>query len=390
MRGGHEPAHRPAIIEHVAGSSLNIARWSIEHPYVVIAFYTAMVVLAVIAIGFYMPRRFMPYVQSPMIGIVSMMPGLSAQEMEMYISKPIEERLINIPGVRYIRSTSQEGFSIVLLEFPYGTDIDKKLVEVQALLNVIQADLPMTGANLKPSWVLKIDPLNLPVLSLALTGDHRWDMKRLRELADNEISNRLKAVSPDIFTVQVFGGYRRQIQVIVDRKKLAAYGISTLQLRQVLDAHNVAKPAGVITTDADQAYYALRGGFTNEFFRMENKRQTTILIRYDEKDRLSPEDIELLAITTPDGKQVPLKAVARVEYHETPTLIEHDNFRRVVSVMGYYRKAHYVPPWREGEQVRNRPSMDVAMDVMMRAQMQLNWPPRLRHRSARRHDADDG
>ena len=910
MRGGHEPAHRPAIIEHVAGSSLNIARWSIEHPYVVIAFYTAMVVLAVIAIGFYMPRRFMPYVQSPMIGIVSMMPGLSAQEMEMYISKPIEERLINIPGVRYIRSTSQEGFSIVSLEFPYGTHMDKKLVEVQALLNVIQADLPMTGANLKPSWVLKIDPLNLPVLSLALTGDHRWDMKRLRELADNEISNRLKAVSPDILTVQAFGGYRRQIQVIVDRKKLAAYGISTLQLRQVLDAHNVAKPAGVITTDtdeeivrldtlgrdadtianypltsvngrlvyvkdvakvvdtfyeprsgyhhyyrvgnqakvdeaieisvlqspeassprviravmqevkrlerdypgikfrvaydnsafvgilmrnmfeelgiailltgiavlfflgnwrgtviamtaipvslamallalipmgmtlnsstlvglllsigrlvddaiidihaverhlrmgkdpktatidgitevrlavaastlmlilaltpllfcggivelmfvglvwpiifgllasflvsltltalmaahllkpyndpvvlkerqswfyrhtlepfqklldrtergyarliewmlknrfanlarifstiiigfgfyyfigsemmpladvgqaymtlemepgmsyaatengvrhierimqkypeiqyasieigfeggpgyssgayyngysmgmtngavamltftdkdtrkrdiwtvmdsivaeatatipgirrlqikemgsdvmassaapiqllvygpdlkivsmlaeqvahiartqvpdiyqvatswamtkpayeikvdvrraaelgltpaeiADQAYYALRGGFTNEFFRMENKRQTTILIRYDEKDRLSPEDIELLAITTPDGKQVPLKAVARVEYHETPTLIEHDNFRRVVSVMGYYRKAHYVPPWREGEQVRNRPSMDVAMDVMMRAQMQLNWPP---------------
>lgn len=252
MRGGHEPAHRPAIIEHVAGSSLNIARWSIEHPYVVIAFYTAMVVLAVIAIGFYMPRRFMPYVQSPMIGIVSMMPGLSAQEMEMYISKPIEERLINIPGVRYIRSTSQEGFSIVSLEFPYGTDIDKKLVEVQALLNVIQADLPMTGANLKPSWVLKMDPLNLPVLSLALTGDHRWDMKRLRELADNEISNRLKAVSPDIFTVQVFGGYRRQIQVIVDRKKLAAYGISTLQLRQVLDAHNVAKPAGVITTDTDE------------------------------------------------------------------------------------------------------------------------------------------
>ncbi|MCL6474132.1 MAG: efflux RND transporter permease subunit [Firmicutes bacterium] len=893
-----------------AASGFNISRWSIEHPYVVIAFYTAMVILAVIAIGFYMPRRFMPYVQSPMIGIVSMMPGLSAQEMEMYISKPTEERLINIPGVRYIRSTSQEGFSIVSLEFPYGTDIDKKLVEVQALLNVIQADLPMTGANLKPSWVLKIDPLNLPVLSLALTGDHRWDMKRLRELADNEISNRLKAVSPDIFTVQVFGGYRRQIQVIVDRKKLAAYGISITQLRDVLDAHNVAKPAGALTagtdeeivrldtlgrdadtianypltgvngrvvyvkdvakvvdtfyeprsgyhhyyrvgnqakvdeaieisilqspeassprviravmreverlerdypglkfriaydnsafvgvllsnmfeelglavlltgivvllflgnwrgtliamtaipvslamallalipmgmtlnsstligllisigrlvddaiidvhaverhlrmgkdpktaavdgitevrlavaastlmlilaltpllfcggivelmfvglvwplifgllasflvsltltalmaayllkphddpavqrerqawlyrkilqpfqnlldrteqgygrliewmlknrfanlarifstiiigfgfyyfigsemmpladvgqaymtlemepgasyaatesavrqierimekypeiqhasieigfeggpgytsgayfngysmgmtngavamltfTDkdtrkrdiwtimdgivaeatatipgirrlqikemgsdvmassaapiqllvygpdlkivsmlaeqvahiartqvpdiyqvatswamekptyqiqvdarraaelgltpaeiAEQAYYALRGGFTTEFFRMENKRQTTILIRYDEKDRLSPSDIEQLSITTADGRQVPLKTVARVEYRETPTLIERDNFRRVVSVMGYYRKADYVPPGREGEQVRNRPSMDVAMDVMMRAQMQLNWPP---------------
>ncbi|MGQ9736357.1 MAG: efflux RND transporter permease subunit [Armatimonadota bacterium] len=218
----------------------------------IIAFYTAVVILAVVAIGFYMPRRFMPYVESPMIGIVSMMPGLSAEERETYISKPIEERLINIPGVRYIRSTSQEGFSIVSLEFPYGTNMDKKLVEVQALLNVIQADLPMTGANLKPSWVLKIDPLNLPVLSLSLTGDQRWDMKSLRELADNEISNRLKAVSPDVFTVQPFGGYRRQMQVIVDRKRLAAYGLSILHIRDALDRNNVAKPAGVLTSGGDE------------------------------------------------------------------------------------------------------------------------------------------
>src|SRR5262249_11222255 len=149
----------------------NISRWSIEHPYIIVAFYVGVVLLAIIAIGSYLPRRFMPYVQSPMIGITSMMPGLSAEEMETYISKPIEERLINIPNVRYVRSTSQEGFSIVTLEFPYGTDIDKALVNVQSLLNVIQADLPSTGANLKPSWALKIDPLNLPVLTLSLTGD---------------------------------------------------------------------------------------------------------------------------------------------------------------------------------------------------------------------------
>src|SRR5579871_5088732 len=148
------PAHEQAGAGISAGSGFNISRWSIEHPYVVIAFFAAMVLLALIAIGSYMPRRFMPYVQSPMIGVVSMMPGLSAEEMETYISKPIEERLLNIPNVRYLRSTSQDGFSIVTLEFPYGTDMDKALVSVQGLLNVIQADLPSTGANLKPSWAL--------------------------------------------------------------------------------------------------------------------------------------------------------------------------------------------------------------------------------------------
>ena len=150
-------------------SPFNISAWSIDHPYMIIAFYAGMAILAVIAIGGYMPRRFMPYVQSPMIGVVSMMPGYSAREMETYISDPLEQRMINIPNVRYIRSVSQDGFSIVSLEFPYGTDMDHELTKVQSLLNVAQADLPATGANLKPSWVLKIDPLNIPVLSLALS-----------------------------------------------------------------------------------------------------------------------------------------------------------------------------------------------------------------------------
>jgi len=151
-----------------------IHKWSIEHPYVIIAFYTGVALLSVITIGFYMPRRMMPYVESPMVGVVTMMPGLSAEAMELYISKPIEESLVNVKNLHYIRSTSQDGFSIVTLEFYYGQDMKKALFDVQALMNVIQANLPATGANLKPSWVLPIDPLNLPVLSLSLSGDERW------------------------------------------------------------------------------------------------------------------------------------------------------------------------------------------------------------------------
>lgn len=223
----------------------NISSWSIEHPYTIIAFYIAMILMAVIAIGHYMPKRLMPYVQSPMIGIVSMQPGLSAEEMETYISKPIEERMVDIRGVRYIRSTSQEGFSMVSLEFPYGNDMKRALVETQALMNVVQADLPVTGANLKPSWVLFIDPLNLPVLTFNLTAPG-WDPVRLRELADNEITNRLKKV-PDVWSIYAFGGYKRQLQVLVDRNKLAGFGLSILDLRDAIDKQNVAKPAGRLT-----------------------------------------------------------------------------------------------------------------------------------------------
>ena len=113
----------------------NIVRWSVDHPYVVVSFFLGMLVLGYLAIGSYMPRRFMPYVESPLLGIVTESPGLSAEEMETYFSSPIEQRMVSVPGVRYIRSTSQEGFSMVVLEYPFGSNMQKAQTDVQSLLD---------------------------------------------------------------------------------------------------------------------------------------------------------------------------------------------------------------------------------------------------------------
>ncbi len=229
-----------------------IHRWSIEHPYAIIAFYVAALLLAFMTIG-KMPRRFAPYVESPMIGVVTMMPGLSATEMEMYISKPIEEQLVNLKGVRYIRSTSQEGFSIVTLEYPYGSNMQRALTDVQTLMNVTQSNLPVTGANLKPSFIVPIDPLNIPILTLAVTGDpaNGWTPVKVREFANNQVINRLRGVE-NVYSVVPFGGYRRQLQVIVDREKLAGYGLSILQVRDAIDRFNVSRASGTLTSGDDE------------------------------------------------------------------------------------------------------------------------------------------
>lgn len=230
-----------------------IHKWSIEHPYVILAFYAAVLALAVMAVRDLIPRRFAPYVESPMVGIVTMMPGLSAEEMETYVSKPIEEQVINVKNLRFVRSTSQDGFSIVTLEFHYGADMRRSVVDIQALMNMIQASLPSTGANLKPSWVIPVDPLNLPVLSLALRGDpdKGWDPMKVREFADNTALNRIKSV-PDVYSVVPFGGYRRQMQVVVDRDRLAAHGLSILDVRDAIDEYNVSRAAGSLTTDTTE------------------------------------------------------------------------------------------------------------------------------------------
>jgi len=268
------------------GGRGNISRWSIEHPYIVTAFYFGVALLAVLVIFFQMPRRMMPYVESPIVGIVSMMPGLSAEEMEIYFSKPIEERMVDLKNVHFVRSTSQEGFSIVSIEFWYGTEMKKALFDVQSLMNVVQADLPMTGANLKPSWVLAIDPLNLPVITLGVTGQG-YDAVQLRTLVENEIVNRLKVVK-DVYSVVPFGGQKLQMQVIVDRERLAAYRMSLPDLKNMLDMQNVSRPAGTLTY-----------------------QDREILVRSDFRAR-TPEEVAAYPVASMEGRTVYLRDVAEV------------------------------------------------------------------------------
>src|SRR5215475_989602 len=264
----------------------NISRWSIEHPYIVIAFYLGVALLAGLVIFFQMPRRMMPYVESPLVAVVSMMPGLSAEEMEIYFSKPIEERMVDLKNIHFVRSTSQEGFSIVTVEFWYGTDMKKALFDIQSLMNVVQADLPMTGANLKPSWVLAIDPLNIPILSLAVTAEG-YDGVQLRTLVENEVVNRLKGVK-NVYSVVPFGGQKLQMQDVVDRDRLAAYKMTLLDLKNMLDMQNLSRPAGTLT---------------------HGDRE--VLLRTDFRAR-TPEEVAAYPIASMDGRTVYLRDVADV------------------------------------------------------------------------------
>jgi HAE1 family hydrophobic/amphiphilic exporter-1 len=132
------------------------------------------------------------------------------------------------------------------------------------------------------------------------------------------------------------------LQVNVDSARAAAHGLS---------------PASI----AQQAYYGLNGGMTQEFYRVPGKRPTSVRVRFQDESHDEISDLDSMFVTAPGGTQVPLGELVTFEEKKVPSLIEHDQFRRVLSFGGYYR-------------MDGRPSMDVTMDLQMRAQAQLNWP----------------
>jgi HAE1 family hydrophobic/amphiphilic exporter-1 len=113
---------------------------------------------------------------------------------------------------------------------------------------------------------------------------------------------------------------------------------------------------------AQQARYALNGGYTRKFYNRDNLRQNTILVRYNEENRGNFQDLASTYITTSQGEQIPLSMVARLEPSQGPTIIERVNGKRVVYVNGFYRK-------------RNPASMNLSMAIAMEAGETLEFPP---------------
>ena len=224
-------------------------RWSIRNPVITVALYIGVLILSVLTL-IVIPVRMMPYVQSPLVAVITRTPGSSSTEVETYISKPIEQRMTVLDGVRFVRSSSQQDLSIVTMQFAWGGDVDKAVRDVQSVMKSAEGDLPIDGINTRSYWVLPIDPLNRPVLTLALKAKG-WDRVKLREFADNTLVDRLTSVQ-DVQSVFITGGYRRQLQVNVDRQKLAAYGLSILQVRDAIDNNNVSKGAGVLTQGEEE------------------------------------------------------------------------------------------------------------------------------------------
>jgi HAE1 family hydrophobic/amphiphilic exporter-1 len=169
---------------------------------------------------------------------------------------------------------------------------------------------------------------------------------------------------PDLGTLAEIGEQARRLgEALPGFQQVATSWSMTLPQLHVQVNRARAQELGLTVSEvADQAYYALKGGLTSEFYRLENKRQFTILLRYRGDQRRDRTDLEQVKVVGKKGEVVPLASVATIEERPGPTLIEHDNFRRAVSVLGYYRTG-------------GPPSMELAMDLVMAAHEKIDFPP---------------
>lgn len=260
-----------------------LARKAVERP--VTFFMTSLIVIGFGLFGLSNLRLDLyPDVSFPTITVYTTYEGVAPEDMETLITRPIEEAVGSISGVRRVRSISNQGASVVKLNFNWGTDLYIAESDVRKELDFVRRAIP---DDAEQPIVFSYDPNQEPVIVLTLTSDTR-SSRELRTIAKQDLEQHLERI-PGVASAETSGGYERQINIDISNEQMRSYNLSISEIGDKLRQENIQVPAGELIEG--RTIYSLRT--IGEFKNVDQIRNTIIAVR--------------------DGEPLQLKDVAAVE-----------------------------------------------------------------------------
>lgn len=184
----------------------------------------------------------LPDLNYPTVTVRTEYTGAAPAEIETLVTKPVEEAVGVVKGLRKLKSISRTGQSDVVLEFAWGTDMDKASLEVRDKMEALQ--LPLEA---KPPVLLRFNPSTAPIMRLVLatkaSDDDATALTRLRRYADDDLKKKLEPVE-GVAAVKVAGGLEDEIQVDIDQQKLAALNLPIDTVINRLQQENINLSGG--------------------------------------------------------------------------------------------------------------------------------------------------
>jgi multidrug efflux pump subunit AcrB len=193
----------------------------LKQPYVIYSFLVLFFFLGIV--GYQkLDRKLFPDSNYPTVAVVIVNPGASAKSLASNVSVSVEEELYTLDKIRRVYSTTIDEVSVINAEFEYTKSIDAASADVSNALDKIKSELP--SSILAPK-IIQITSATAPIITIALSSkDGSIPLEDIRHLAQNEIKHRLIKLN-GIANVDIFGGYEKELQIIVDKEKLDQYGL---------------------------------------------------------------------------------------------------------------------------------------------------------------------
>jgi HAE1 family hydrophobic/amphiphilic exporter-1 len=247
---------------------MRIPEFSVRRPVTVLMLILIIVVLG--AISFIrLPIELMPDLTYPVAAVITSYEGVASEDIETLVTKPIDAAVSKVKNVKTVSSTSQEGLSIIVVEFEWGTNIDFAAQDMRDSIGVVRDYLP---SEIDDPIVVKFDPAMIPVIAYGITGNR--DLRDLRTLVKDEIKDRIEMVD-GVASAMIMGGREREIQVLVDRAKLESMEIPLQQIIARLRYENLNLSGGHVIRGHTE--YLLRT--LGEFENLDQIRNTIVAVQ---------------------------------------------------------------------------------------------------------------
>ena len=233
-----------------------MVKFLLQRPIAVLMAFTACFIVGLVTY-FSLPVSLLPDIAIPQITIQVTGENSSARELENTVVTPVRRQLLQVAGLREIKSETRDGAGVIRLEFDFGVNTDLAFIEVNEKIDAAMNSLPKEVTRPK---AIKASATDIPVLyvNMTLKNDGAYQetdeqqFLELCELAENVVKRRIEQL-PEVAMADITGVPGRLLQIVPDKDKLAMTGISVEDIENTLSANNV-EPGSMLVRDGYYEY----------------------------------------------------------------------------------------------------------------------------------------
>jgi multidrug efflux pump len=262
---------------------MTLSEVSIRRPVLAAVLSTVIVLFGLVSIRFLGVREY-PAVDPPVVTVTTTYPGASPDVMGTQITEPLEQSISGVAGIRTLSSVSRDGQSQIRVEFGLDIDVDAAANDIRDKVSLARRLLP---ADVDPPIVEKADADSSPIVFMTVQSESK-SILEVAYIADTLIKERVQTI-PGVSTVRIFGDKRYAMRLSLDADRMAAHGVTPLDVQTALDKENVDLPAGRV-----------EGADTELGVRMLARLST-------------PEEFNRMTIRQEDGRRIVFEDIGRAE-----------------------------------------------------------------------------
>tara|TARA_R110002167_G_scaffold130853_2_gene314510 strand:+ start:6121 stop:9615 length:3495 start_codon:yes stop_codon:yes gene_type:complete len=300
-------------IKKQVDKEFGLSSWAINNKTTMYVLITLILILGVSAY-YSMPRESFPEIKETKIYVSSIYPGNTAEDVEKLITDPIEEKLKTVSNVIKITSTSQEDYSIIIVEFDENISVEtaKQKVKDEIDSKTSGEDWPtFNGAKVTPNVFDLSMSEEIPILNINISGDYPTEkLKEYGEYLEDEIESL-----QEIKQVDIRGAQEKEVEVAVDIYKMMAAQVSFNDVISTINNENMTMSAGNLITSGQ-------------------RRTVRILGEIDK-----PSDLENFVVKSEQNNPIYLKDIAKVTFKDEDKTTYAREFGKPVVMLDVKKRA---------------------------------------------------